>query len=472
MGKKTNFTADRVAGFKCIGDQQQSFYWDAKTPGFGLRVTQKDAKAYIFESRLHGNTLRMTIGDPKTWPLETQWRTSKETGERVEFRRGAREEAQRLKALTDQGIDPRQQMAEQRAKAEAAHTDTRHNAITLGDVWPAYLESRKANWSARHYADHLNLSAAGGKRYLRGKGVTVSGPLAALMPIQVSKLTGECIGNWLESEAAKRPTNAAQSYRLLRAFLRWAAEVPEYKGIVNQDAYSSRAVKDALPKSKAKDDCLQREQLPIWFAQIKQIPNPVINTYLQALLLTGARREEMAGIQWKDVDFQWRSLTIGDKVNGQRKIPLTPYLASLLSALKNRNEAAPTVRRIGKVTEQAEPAAEPSPWVFSSATSAKGNLTEPRIAHNNALAAADLPHLTLHGLRRSFGTLCEWVEVPVGIVAQIQGHAPSAIAEKHYRRRPLDLLRKWHDKIEEWIISQAGITFEQPQLGLRVVSAA
>ncbi len=30
-------------------------------------------------------------------------------------------------------------------------------------------------------------------------------------------------------------------------------------------------------------------------------------------------------------------------------------------------------------------------------------------------------------------TASEWVEVPVGIAAQIQGHKPSAIAEKNYR---------------------------------------
>ena len=37
------------------------------------------------------------------------------------------------------------------------------------------------------------------------------------------------------------------------------------------------------------------------------------------------------------------------------------------------------------------------------------------------------------------------------------GHKPSALAEKHYRRRPIDLLRKWHTKIEEWVLEQAGI---------------
>jgi hypothetical protein len=55
--------------------------------------------------------------------------------------------------------------------------------------------------------------------------------------------------------------------------------------------------------------------------------------------------------------------------------------------------------------------------------------------------------MSLHGLRRSFGTLCEWVEVPSGVSAQIMGQAQRP-GQKHYRRRPLDLLRKFHDQIE------------------------
>ena len=56
--------------------------------------------------------------------------------------------------------------------------------------------------------------------------------------------------------------------------------------------------------------------------------------------------------------------------------------------------------------------------------------------------------------------MSEWVECPVGVVAQIQGHKPSAIAEKHYRVRPLDLLRLWHTRIEAKILEFAGL--EQP----------
>ncbi|MBK7815309.1 MAG: integrase [Rhodocyclaceae bacterium] len=83
-----------------------------------------------------------------------------------------------------------------------------------------------------------------------------------------------------------------------------------------------------------------------------------------------------------------------------------------------------------------------------------------------------MPHLSLHGLRRSFGTLAEWVEAPTGVVAQIMGHKPSAIAEKHYRSRPLDLLRLWHSRIEAFMLEQAGIPQpEEAAEGLRLVKA-
>ncbi len=97
---------------------------------------------------------------------------------------------------------------------------------------------------------------------------------------------------------------------------------------------TARRRSKTVPRNQAKEgDCLQREHLPTWFAAVCTLPNPVISAYLQTLLLTGARREEMAGLEWDDVDFQWPSLTIRDKVEGQRTIPLTPYLSSLLSML-------------------------------------------------------------------------------------------------------------------------------------------
>ncbi|MDN7458596.1 tyrosine-type recombinase/integrase [Burkholderia cenocepacia] len=439
---KQNFTAARVAGFECEPGKQQTIYWDAKTPGLGLRVTAAGARSYIFESRLFGKTIRLTIGNVQVWDLGR-----------------ARTEAARLKTLVDDGRDPREIRAEQQAAHEARQFEVRRQDVTFGEAWEQYMEVRRPFWSARSYIDHLQHSQVGGTPKRRGKGMTQPGALAELRPLKLSELTGNRIANWLASQAMHRPTVSALSFRLLRGFVRWAEDTPPYQGLIPPGIYKAREVRDVIPRVKAKDgDSLQREQLHAWFREVRKIENPIRSVYLQGLLITGARREEWAALRWEDVDFRWRSLRLDDKVEGTggRIIPLTPYLAELLLELKRLSERPLNKRQAARLAKRGADW-RPSDWVFASKKSVDGKIADPRDAHVKALASADLPHVTLHGLRRSFGTLSEWVEVPVGVVAQIQGHKPSAIAEKHYRRRPLDLLRKWHDLIERWMLQQAGL---------------
>ena len=59
--------------------------------------------------------------------------------------------------------------------------------------------------------------------------------------------------------------------------------------------------------------------------------------------------------------------------------------------------------------------------------------------------------------------------MPEGIAAQSKGTCSQGVREKNYIRRPLDLLRMWHIKIEAWILEQAGIEFVPVQPGLQVV---
>lgn len=215
-----------------------------------------------------------------------------------------------------------------------------------------------------------------------------------------------------------RPSVAAHAYRLLRAFISWLSQ-SIWSNLIVRDVCQSIEVKEQLTRPRVKDDCLQREQLSSWFTAVQQLNNKTNSAYLQILLLTGARREEMANLKWANVDFKWKTMTIRDKVEGERTIPLTPYVAHIADSL-------PRCKMKDETTD--------NPYIFASSRSVDGLLKEPRIAHNRVLNDAGLPHISLHGLRRSFGTLAEWVEVPVGIVAQIMGHKPSALAEKHYRR--------------------------------------
>ena len=455
---KVQFTAARVDAHKCPAGKSQSFLWDSKVPGLGLRATASGAKAYIFQGKVQGATVRMTIGSPDVWQLESVFKRI--DGENREIVRGARSEARSLQSLVDSGVDPREVKVEQRAAHAAKKDAARRKAATVAEAWADYLKhlrttispKTKKPRSDRYLADHAALAAPGGEKRKRGEKLTTRGPLAPLLELNLTALTATKIGAWLESEARTRPTNAAHAYRLLKAFIRWCDGNDTYSGVIPAESYRSAKVTGALPQSRTKaGDSLQREQLSAWFEAVRALPNPVLAAYLQALLITGARREEIATLRWADVDLKWRSMALADKVETEtgRIIPLPPYLANLLTALPRRNQ-----------------------WVFSSPKAKGGHIAEPRYAHNRALAAAGLPHVSLHGLRRSFGTLSEWCEVPVGIVAQIQGHKPSAIAEKHYRRRPLDMLRLWHDKVEAWMLEQAGLETDEAKPGLKAIAVA
>lgn len=458
---KANLTTGRVESFKCDGNSQ-SFLWDTQVNGLAVRAAPSGRKSYILQARFNGKVIRLTIGNVTAWAIEE---IRDKDGNLI--LPGARQEARRLQTIIDQGIDPRILKAERIAEAEAKREATQHKEAAALEAWEAYIEIRKLKWSANHLADHENVGKEGGKKRTRGRRpgepeFTQPGALRPLLLKPLCDIDADTVRDWLQDEATRRPTHARLAFGLLRAFLNWCSDQKEYRDLVHPDACAPRIARDQLPKKAAKDDCLQREQLPAWFQQIRSIKNPVIATYLQIALLTGARREEIAGLMWSDIDFQWNTITMHDKVEGERTIPLTPYVKNLLKKLKYINDTPPPKYRVlnGKKVENNLADWKPPQWVFASKTAKSGRLQEPRIQHTKACLAAGIVGLTIHGLRRSFGTLSEWLECPAGIVAQIQGHKPSATAEKHYRVRPIDLLRMWHTKIETWILEEAGI--EQP----------
>ena len=408
---------------------------DSDKKGLRLRITQAGGKHWQFETRIKGKLFTRALGEWPTISIDD-----------------AKAEAHRLRGLTEQGIDPREIERQQKeakdaqaataiaaanSKAEAAKSAS----LTMGEVWAAYIEERRPHWGDLHLRDHIDKAKAGGLPSGRrggGKELTKPGPLAALMPLALKHLDQATIEAWAANEGKTRPSSARLAWRLLTVFLTWCAEQPAYASLLPaKNPAKTKKAHEALGKAGIKKDVLQKGQLAAWFAAVQQLQNPVIAACLQMMLLTGARPGEVLALRWDDVNTQWKGISIRDKVEGTREIPATPYMLHLLAALPRRNE-----------------------WVFPSNTSANGCLTEPNNPHTRACKTAGLEGLTLHGLRRSFKSLTEWLEVPVGVVAQIQGHKPSATAEKHYTVRPLELLRVHHERIEAWILEQAGIAFD------------
>lgn len=449
---RVRFTRPLVDGFKCPAHKAQAFKWDATQPGLGLRVTPAGKPAYIFQSEFQGRTLRMTIGSPESWSIPQ-----------------AQERARELQRQIDAGRDPREVKAESIAADVAKRTAEVADVLTVADVWPRYMAEgkpkRKAAWKPRYIADLKAAASLGGEPKKRGKGKTKPGHLAALMPLRLASIDQDTIRDWYAKEAKTAPIQAARAVAMFSGFLSWCATKKDLRALVRKDAARASELGDVLPGVNKRRDALEIDQLPAWFAGTDKLQSRAARAYLQALVLTGARREELAGLRWADVDFQWQKLTIADKVEATRVIPLTPYMAQLLGTLPRHNEWVFASVRLTKAMKGA-----PAQWVNASAS---GRIAEPRAPHADVLADAAIPHVSIHGLRRTFSLLGEAAGAPAGAIAQVMGHKPSAIAEG-YRPRSIDALRPYLAQIERFILDKAGIHFDPVTAasgGLRLVAA-
>lgn len=463
LTKPCDLTAGAIERLTCPPGKSQAFLRDVKGNGLRVRVTAKGAKSFVFEQSLKNRTIRRTIGSVDAHTIDE-----------------ARAKAKGLSVLLDAGADPREldrEKAKVKARkaeeAEAAQAAAVAQAVTVGEVWPVYMANgkppKKAAWKPRYRADLMKAAAAGGEPLKRGKGLTKPGHLAALMPLTLASIDQDTIRDWYSSESKRAPIQAARAVAMFSGFLSWCATRKEYRPLVDREAARAKDLGDVLPASKPRTDALEAEQLAAWFAGVGKLRNRHAAAYLVALLMTGARREEMAGLRWADVDFQNRRMTIADKVDATRVIPLAPYLASLLQALPRVTLADGTQ----------------NPFVFAAAVtkkgankgrsrSASGRIAEPRAYHADVLTEAALPHVSIHGLRRSFALMGEAAGAPAGAIAQIMGHRPSAMSER-YKPRPIGVLGEYLAKVEAFVLEKAGVAFD-PQAstarGLQLVAAA
>lgn len=423
LAERHTLTVGLIERAACPADKDKVFLRDSEAPGLCVRVTAKGAKSFVFQTKTKERAFfSRTIGDVKLWTIEQ-----------------ARAEARRLAVALDSGQDPRETERQQQAEQEAQRQQERAQALTVGEVWPLYLENgrpkRRDAWKPRYLDDLHKMAAPGGVPKKRGPGLTRPGPLYPLLALPLAAINEDSLKQWHDQEAKAGKHQAARALMMFRGFLRWCASQPQYRAMTDREAGQAPAIVQNLPAMTRRTDALETAQVAAWWAGAEQLSNRTASVYLRALLLTGARREELAAMTWANVDFQWRKLTMADKVEDSRTIPLTPYLHHMLAGLP----------RVG-------------PFVFAS-TGKAGRITDARASHAQALRHAGIEHLTFHGLRRSFSLLGEAAGAPAGAIAQVMGHKPSATAEG-YRPRSVDALRPFLERIETWILEQAGVQFD------------
>ena len=109
--KKKVLTEAAIKRFP-LPEKGQEEHFDAALPGFALRVTPKGTRSFVFFYRLYGNQRRSTLGRYPFISLAE-----------------ARQKARDILQLVDEGKDPRNATAAQKAEIETTQTYTYEVAV-------------------------------------------------------------------------------------------------------------------------------------------------------------------------------------------------------------------------------------------------------------------------------------------------------------------------------------------------------
>jgi integrase len=244
--------------------QSDEVYWDAGCPGFGVKVTPKGRKVFIVLYRTGGAGSRLrkyTIGPYGRVTLHQ-----------------ARVAAQKVFAAKLEGRDP---AAEKRAARRRIVADR------VEDVLETFIAQRL---SQNRSGDEI-------ARLLRRE---VGKPWSGRSINEISKRDVVEVVTAIEQRGA--PVAANKALKAIKTFLRWCVG----RAVLDQ----SPAEGVPLPsKEVARDRVLDDSELAQVILAARKIGGPY-GGIVELLALTGQRREEVAGLQWEELNLAQRIWTL------------------------------------------------------------------------------------------------------------------------------------------------------------------
>jgi integrase len=332
-------------------------------PGFGIRVTSNNVKSFVYNFRTNNGTeRRLTIG---RWP---DWSVT-----------DARREARRLSHIVDQGGDPQGDLEAEREaptvaklldRFEAEHL-TRRRASTVRDYKSAIGKYIRPHFRSKKVADvafadcdrlHHKISAAGN----RTRANTVVRILSKVFSLAI----------------------------------RW--------GMRPDGTNPCRGI-EHNPETKRKR-YLSGDELTRLIAALAKHPDKRSADALRMLLLTGARRGEVLGMRWADVDLPtgtWSKPASTTKQKQDHQVPLSAPARQLLSEICEQQTAKH--KALGE-------------FVFPGA-GGTGHVVEIKRGWRQLCKAAAITGLRIHDLRHSFASQLASGGANLPLIGALLGHS-------------------------------------------------
>jgi len=276
------FTSRNIASLKLPAGKLDHIEWDDDVAGFGLRLREGGSRSWIYRYRLGGVQRSVKLGNANSVPFAI-----------------ARKNAGLLEAEIRLGKDPAGQKVIAKQEAE----------YTFSVVAERFLDARRPELrpaTVHEYERHLRTDAKSLHRL----------PITAVTQADIARLLNSAAG----------PVSANRLRSTLCAMFAWIMK----EGVVL--AGGNPAASTNKRAEQPRDRVLSADELKlIWQA----VENDDYGNILKLLLLTGARAEEIAGLQWSEVGDSAINLP-GARTKNKRAhtIPLSDPAKAIISSME------------------------------------------------------------------------------------------------------------------------------------------
>lgn len=372
--------------------------WDDDLARFGVRVKPGGAMAYVVQYRNSaGRTRRLALGRVGVLTPEE-----------------ARQSARRALAAVANGADPSADRHAQRAD------------LTVAELIERYLTEGRASKPAKKAS-----SWASDASNLRRHAIPLLGrkQLASLTPDDIQKFQRDVTeGKTAADEKTRKrgraivkggPAAAARATVVLSAMLQWA---------VSRKFRADNPGKGVnLNKPKRRERFLSGVELARLGEAFAKADRQALNrsslAILRLLVLTGARRNEIASLRWEHVDFERKALRLPDSKTDYKIVPLGAPALTVLNG---------------------QPHKKGSPWVFPAARGKGHHVGMPGV-WRKLKAMAKLKDLRMHDLRHGFASIAVADGSSLYLVGKVLGHVQASTTQR-YAHLQLDPVRAVADR--------------------------
>lgn len=377
--------------------------------GFGVRVTAGGSRAFVLNYRVAGRERRYTIGD---------WQGTGGAWSVI----AAVDEALKLRKQVDKGNDPQQAKDDSRATSPASK-----RVSDLLDDWLARYVNAK---------DHPLRTAHDIERALERLVKPAIGKLG------IYELRRSHVVEMLDTiEDENGPVMADRTLAYVRKAFTWYA--------ARDDQFNLpivRGMARTKPKERARQRILADDEIRDVWAALDQVEKPSCYArFVRSLLLTAQRRNEVAKMQWPEIDGEtWIIPAERYKTKIENVVPLSKSASDVIGT-----KPEPRKGRDGRPLKQ-------GPYVFSTTdghepfggySKAKRDLDAKVAEIRKKGGRGPIAPWVLHDLRRTGRSLMSRAGVPSDIAERVLGHVIPGVRGTYDRHAYFDEKRDALEKL-------------------------